>query len=146
MGVHYHNSINYGGLLQAYALIKALAAQGIRAEQISFDLTQLRAFAQNGNETQQSVKKSIISRIFARIEYLFECRFFSKYKSVKLIKRNENFKCFRDSIPHTEKNYNSKNIGEVNEKYDVFITGSDQVWSFEWFSKCCCHFSCNTYN
>ena len=33
---HYHNSLNYGGNLQAYALCKFLEQQGVDAEQISF--------------------------------------------------------------------------------------------------------------
>ena len=40
----YHNSINYGGVLQAYALAKFLNDQGYDAEQIRFvpELTELQ--------------------------------------------------------------------------------------------------------
>ena len=46
----YHNSQNYGGLLQAYALVKILKLKGYDAEQIDFDnqrkdlLTQIKIF------------------------------------------------------------------------------------------------------
>jgi len=46
----------------------------------------------------------------------------------KFDERLAEFKIFRDSIPHS-KEFTSATIFECNDIYDVFITGSDQVWN-----------------
>ena len=40
----------------------------------------------------------------------------------------DKFREFAYSIPHSKRIYSPENIHEANEEYDIFITGSDQVW------------------
>ena len=37
------------------------------------------------------------------------------------------------NVLHSKKIYDSNNINEVINEYDIFITGSDQVWNFDGF-------------
>ncbi len=114
---HYYNSKNYGGNLQAYALCKVLDQMGMNAEQISFD-----RYA-NRKRSRITVKK-IAKNIFYGL---------SKLRSVSIREglkhRNHRLDAFnRNVIPHTTTIYNEKNISQCVDNYDVFITGSDQVW------------------
>lgn len=116
---HYYLSDNYGGNLQAYALCKVLNKLGHEALQICY-------------------KRDIISRA-----NLFQkCFRFFRYRSKRIIVRI----CVRDFynkindrkkailvfnqhvIPHSTKVYNETSLSELNDKFDMFITGSDQVW------------------
>lgn len=114
----YHNSQNYGGLLQAYALVHYLNGLGYRAEQIDFD----------------NVRTDIITQLKKKIKML------GKQQSAQIItedmqkKLNMRENCLRkyreESIPHSSKIYNYSNIYESNQDYDVFICGSDQIWNY----------------
>ena len=56
----------------------------------------------------------------------------SRYKATQLMinSRKSVFKEFAENYVEASKNvYNSKNIVDANKEYDIFITGSDQVWS-----------------
>lgn len=109
----YHNSENYGGILQAYALTKKINLLGGDAKQIDFDTCGNRIFAKK-NTLITSVKISIAK--------------FLKLLSVGKQKKSKTIKKFRDSIPHT-RTVNSDNIKGILNDFDVFITGSDQVWN-----------------
>lgn len=124
---HYYNSNNYGGNLQAYALCKVLQNNGIDAEQICFSRqpkkTSLRQTLKNDGVlvfTKKAVKK-----LFDKIKKLAP-----KNKKVlaQLEKRKQNFLKFNQSIPHSQKVYNQNDVASANDVYDLFITGSDQVW------------------
>lgn len=109
---HYYNSKNYGGMLQAYALVKVLRDLGYDAEQI--------CYLAESNSTQKSLKscvKSLINMVIKK----------------KLDRRKKAFKQFEISIPHSKKVYSERDIEQSVELYDSFITGSDQVWNFKWY-------------
>ncbi len=110
---HFHESINYGGVLQAFSLCKFLNDNGFIAEQILFDF-------KSKPVTLKSTLKHKIASIILKI---------------MLKKRLFRFNRFRNNIPNSTKIYNYLNIHETNNNYDVFITGSDQVWNFKWFSE-----------
>lgn len=120
---HYLNSTNYGGNLQAYALCTYLKNHGYDAQQISYD----RSF-------DNSPPKSIVKRIkwFLRKTQKKVKRIPAEIKTVairkKLKQRENTVLCFNRSIPHT-KVYTSKTIASCVDDFDVFITGSDQVWN-----------------
>ncbi|ONI46469.1 hypothetical protein AN640_00760 [Candidatus Epulonipiscium fishelsonii] len=66
----------------------------------------------------------------------FECeviRFDYKTKQAELTNKSysnaEQMQAFSETIPHSSKIYNSATIYECNELYDIFICGSDQIWS-----------------
>lgn len=113
---HYYNSLNYGGNLQAYALCKYLSQQGYVAEQISYELN---------TETCKN-----------RIKHLLKCFIYGKkYRDFHRIRKNAFFHFNKVRIPHSDEVYTDKNIVECIQKYDIFITGSDQVWNLNMYRK-----------
>lgn len=116
----FHNSSNYGGVLQAYALTKFLRNEGIIAEQICYN-----------NFSAFSLKR----RFFLLIKRVYLVGKSLKHLIIifKICKRNKIFKInAKKIIPHSSKIYNERNIKNCNKIYDGFITGSDQVWHGEW--------------
>jgi hypothetical protein len=114
---HYYNSKNYGGNLQAYALCKALRKMSVDAEQISFD-----RYA-NRKKAKITFKKIIKNVLLIMSKFIYR----DAYKNIRL--RNQCFDQFnRTIIPHSQTIYDSNNISECVDNYDIFITGSDQVW------------------
>lgn len=109
---HYYKSENYGGNLQAYALCKYIRQYlGYDAEQISYS-----------RRSNVNIK-AFLGRLF---------RLIRKYKNLRITRQLRqrrrailrfNQEAIRHSIPYTD-----ANLKETNAVYDVFITGSDQVW------------------
>ena len=121
---YYYKNHNYGGLLQAYALQYKLSKLGFDAEQISFDEPRV---GHNSNNAKAKLKK------FAkRILYFSRDKTRTKMNetiSSDINTRNHAFERFaNDVIPHSSV-YNVNTIKTAGSKYDVFITGSDQVWN-----------------
>lgn len=117
----YKNSVNYGGILQSYALCQALNSLGYKAQQISY--------------TGES--RNIIKRIkcgyysFSHFSHRISSAINRKKtndSSKKISELIHSFDCFKESIPHTSENYNGDSIFTCNY-FDVYITGSDQVWN-----------------
>lgn len=115
----YYKNYNFGGCLQAYALVRILRQLGFQAEQISYD----RKFSKNLSFKDQSI-------IF--IKQLMPGNYFHEVQ--KNILR---FKNFMAEIPHTPKVYTEQTIGSIKDEYDVFVAGSDQIWNP--------NFSCDAY-
>lgn len=111
----YYKSQNYGGLLQAYALVKAIDKYcNVSAEQICYDA-----------EKYYSIKH----KLYVAYKRIYACCFSPEKNLYKKFKARRNA-CFdfAESIPHSKKVYDIKNIKETNNIYDIFIVGSDQVW------------------
>lgn len=124
---HYYKSSNYGGNLQAFALCRALSLLGFECEQISYD--------------------SVYGRYRGRLRRLLSLsprRFFQKLRSrlfggraktppeiaTLLEERRRAIASFNErAIPHSEKVYNCDTVKETASLYDIFITGSDQVFT-----------------
>lgn len=112
---HYYKSKNYGGNLQAYALCRVLQKMGYSAEQI-----QLKK-----SKTLKNKILNLICRVRAQKNISLQ----------KLLrKRNRAIARFNLNAVAHSKVYTEKNIGSSVADYDVFITGSDQVWH----PKACC--------
>lgn len=116
----YHNSHNYGGLLQAYALVKIISKMGYVVEQIDYNSEKapklflsrikkcinymLHKYEKNDNEIPEMIKKSILER----------------WQELDL---------FREQIPHSIE-YDDKTIKKSLSQYDIFVCGSDQIWNY----------------
>lgn len=134
----YHENFNYGGQLQAYALQSYLQSKGLDCEQISFR-----------HETILEENKSMISKIsrrlftkpflHGRVRQVYRNRINAQRYSEFMLEeygkdiRKERFEYFMESIPHSE-NVDSKDVSSGIERYDVLITGGDQVWNTSWFN------------
>lgn len=113
---HYYNSKNYGGVLQAYALCQFLREQGYNAEQVQYD-----------KESDSSIKHKVGNcyRYFLTIPM----RIRHKKMYADLAARTRAFAEFRDKqIPHSASVFNRKSMNKLADAYDLYITGSDQVW------------------
>lgn len=105
---HYWGNENCGGLLQAYALVYILNSMGYKAEQISY--IQNKKESHNlRHKAKQGIKKLIISRKAGKIQ-------------------GKEFRMFMEDIPHS-KIYTYNTISNSNQEYEVFISGSDQIWN-----------------
>jgi len=103
-------NINYGSILQSYALQQTLKSIGFKGENIQWFV---------------NVKRSWLYRS-ARLGYRFFGDFFSPRS-----RRVAKFQHFRQQyIRETKNNYASfDNLASLNEAYDAFICGSDQIWA-----------------
>lgn len=116
----FYNSTNYGGILQAYALIRYLKINGYRAEQICYNLY-----------SAYSLNKRIKIIIKKYLQIISNPRNIKLYRKIE--KRNKIVvRAANRLVPHSEKVYKEKNIGCCINQYSMFITGSDQVWHGEW--------------
>ncbi len=120
----YYKSTNYGGVLQSYAMIKALEKIGYSAVQVSYE--------RGANNKNRSVIYSLLRKGYHFLRGM-KLILFNLPIQRSLNAKYEKFSSFRESIPHTDI-VNDNNIDELNQEYNIFITGSDQVWhpnSFE---------------
>ncbi len=119
---HFHKSINYGGVLQAYALCKFLNECGYDAKQILYV----------PKVTSVSVPSFTVKDIFEKINLRLEKRIYRKRNQDIKARMEQLFVEFRDAVPHTEREYTQADITDTNGLFDAFIAGSDQVWNPIW--------------
>lgn len=131
----YYKNLNYGGLLQAYALVKALEKIGVQAEQISFDRSKDRSpVLLSRKERFKSNPISFLNEFLQN--RLNGLHYQINYKEKRAVledqfkKRGLAFKSFEERIPHTPV-VDCQSIKELNYNFDGFICGSDQVWNPE---------------
>lgn len=130
----YYNSKNYGGNLQAYALCKFLNNQGYRSEQIQYKKT-IDGKSENVGFLSRLIKKIsdegiwlfFTNRIKSLVEKIIK-KTIAKNDYGCIANREKSFLEFNKGIPHGSNVYCDKNIGELNETYELFVVGSDQVW------------------
>lgn len=119
----YHANYNFGGLLQAYALPKALKEYfGVEAEQIDY------MPAAQKLKAERNGKKGLFQQLYQCI-YNFGIIFFDKINKTNLNHRKQAFDSFIDEIPHSESTYNYDFIDKSLSRYGVFVCGGDQIWN-----------------
>lgn len=115
--ITFHAVYNYGAVLQAYSLQKVFSDLQVESEIIDFR-----------RETQADYTSLYSSRhgIKSLIKNIMILPFHSKRK-----KRMQKFDDFiNNELVKSEKIYtNEEDLKCVNEIYNVFFTGSDQVWN-----------------
>lgn len=127
----YHDSINYGGVLQAFALQKAISRQGHVCKQIDFLREHRSAFSNIKIHFEERSIYNFVVYAVKKIKNKLSCKHAKLLidRNIKFLmdQRKEKFKLFRDNIPHTE-TYNKNTIVQSNGEFDIFICGSDQIW------------------
>ena len=121
----YYRNRNCGGLLQAFSLCKTLSSLGINAEQVCIDE---KSFCKS------EFSQKVISKVKKEGLFSLVCATRNKVKK-KLRSRSfsgyiKSFSLFEAQIPHSEKVYGCSSIPDLANDYDLFISGSDQVWSW----------------
>ena len=115
--ITFHRAINFGAVLQTYALNKTIENLGVNCEVIDYYCP----FLENHYKPFRikdlfNIKKMAI--IFLKNGYTKDNRINFELFSEKYIKKS--LKIYRT---HSD-------LIQCNEEYDTFITGSDQVWSY----------------
>lgn len=116
--VTFHHALNYGAVLQTYALQQYLNSLGIDSDVIDYRSPYIEHF-------YKPIKANPIknSKMFIR-EILY-------YSSNK--KKRMRFDSFLKNYIKLSKTVRSqRDLRQINSEYDFFIAGSDQVWNLKW--------------
>lgn len=111
--VTFHRPNNYGANLQAYALQEFINKQGYDANIIDY----------RNDEIEKSNK---IIKLNSGIKNFIKTIIFS----IKNVKKKKNFEKFRaNNYKLTKVYYNKSQLEKNEEKFDVYVSGSDQIWN-----------------
>lgn len=110
----FHRAVNYGAILQTYALQQALKNEGIESEVIDYRDNKI-------DNTYKLFYNKSPKRIIRDAMYY-----------TILSKRNKNFQKFIDNniTLSRKKVVNADELKNIENDYDKFITGSDQVFNY----------------
>lgn len=118
--ITFHNALNYGAALQTYATQKFLNELGHQCIIIDYSNKnrdkaynmRFQAYKQIKEKNYKMALKMVVGSIFMAQRRRSFDKFYNKYTL------------------RTEKKYKtSKELEELNEKFDFFLVGSDQVWN-----------------
>lgn len=112
--ITFHNTTNYGALLQAIALQKKIRELGAECETIDYRCPAIES------------REGYSPPSFTKNLYQYMCiwkNYFTQTRKRKIIKGFA-----KKHLATSKRKYNSANIAQSNNEYDVFITGSDMVW------------------
>lgn len=113
--ITFHKAVNYGAILQTYALQQSILKLGVDNNIIDYDCKFVSDVYKLINI--KSIKLFIKSLIAFRIYYHRKNKFKSFIKKYIILTNPVNKDILKSE--------------EFNNKYDFFITGSDQVWNYE---------------
>lgn len=117
--ITFHYAYNYGSVLQAFAMQTYLLEKGYEAKIIDYimkhDYEQYKIFRWN---TYLQRPQSLIADIFLIHKNLKRMRSFKNFVSNYLSLTN--IQC-----------YNCLDLENLNDDFEVFICGSDQIWNFD---------------
>ena len=128
----YHNSENYGCIAQSFALCKYIESLGFDAQLISYQHRRIK------NKNEEISRYGILHYIgehsnnfFLKINYRINHKvanlLLKKKLSDDLSKRSLAFEKSRNLSSHSEL-YSDDTIYQISSKYDIFVSGSDQIW------------------
>lgn len=115
--ITFHRAFNYGAVLQAYALCSKINTLNHHCEVIDYRNDKFeKEYKKVSVFTSKSVRDFISAMINGRIRNK---------------KRDLFIEFITRKIKLSSKRYTEKNICEANQEYDLFVSGSDQVWNLE---------------
>lgn len=131
--------MNYGNRLQNYAIQRVLENFNYIPETIDYEPSY--KMEKEKISKLEKIKTKILRCKIMGLEYIWNIIEKNIFKK-EIFKEKENYrkKCFEDfirnNIRFSNEKYNCKsNLKQLNKEYDVFITGSDQVWNPYWEGK-----------
>ena len=123
-----HRVVNYGSVLQTYALQKKINELGCECEVIDYyperftPLGMLKRIKNKGERLKKSLFIRTIARIVICPSYFIRFRMF--------------FGFLESNIQMTPKTYRkAEELINNSFDYDIYCTGSDQVWNYGWNEK-----------
>ena len=135
---HFHASLNYGGVLQSYALTHLLNTRRYSAEQLRY--------LQSSNRPQESLitrflhgkieglsLKKVLAFGVSCLSFPFRTFLQKRFVHPRIDRRRKNFDAFNAHAIPSSKEYTMQSISAAADAYDIFISGSDQVWNPNWF-------------
>ena len=124
----YYQSINYGGLLQAYALCHYIEhLEGFQAEQICYSGKKNIKIKGILKRVKLLGPTQVLFKVLKRIKSKFNRFITVFFLKTQLELRKKAIVKFRELIPHSDIVYNDENL--TDELYDIFVVGSDRVWN-----------------
>lgn len=120
-----YENYNYGGALQAYALIRYLGIKGYDARGVLYSGHDNIVYPTNKDKFQQYNKKEILNKVFRK----FESKVNSKKIEELILNRKELFLEFQKKYIPVSPIYNDLDLSRIENEFDFFISGSDQVWN-----------------
>ena len=114
----YHRFINYGGLLQAYALKEALKKEGADAEVVDYRCAYLENVGNSDLKDKRISNKRKLWKLAQFAQIRIKERKFGKFISAHL--------------DVSEPYLSIEELAKAADDYDIMITGSDQVWNEKW--------------
>ena len=115
--ITYHFSDNFGSILQSYALQTAIQKEGYECDIIDYRKPEVKKLYQILKPNTS--KYNIVMNIYSILYYM-------KLKKRKM--RYEQFRTDKLKLTQTRFEY-AQELNELNEQYDAFVCGSDQVWN-----------------
>ena len=121
---------NYGNKLQNYAMQKYLENQGYQSSTILHRTIYPDYTIARESEERNNMNRNF-SNIIERIKRKIYSKLYNKVLKTKEKNRNKKFNDFnKEFLNYTEKEYNtSDECLELNNIFDTFIVGSDQIWN-----------------
>lgn len=113
----YHDSDNFGSVLQAYALSRYLALNGIACEIVDYRKPEAEALYR------------IFKPLNCRHNILADLYALPYYRDLK--RRKERFEAFRQKMLPLSKRRFSDPVQLRDCDYDTYVVGSDQVWNMD---------------
>ncbi len=111
--ITYHNTTNFGAALQCYGLYKKISDLGGDVEVIDYHSKEIeRREVPYLMDRPQGFLERVKTRIYRRFLN-------KKYKAISLF--------MKGNIKYCEPVYR-ENIKKINDRYDVFVSGSDILW------------------
>ena len=110
---------NYGSILQAYALEKVIEDMGL----VEYEI--LQQFSANAFSISSLFAYIKEKGLYATLKYIIK-----KFGNKKLVQRKQ--KCDRFVKKYmriSEKTFDANNKTDIENNYDGFICGSDQIWN-----------------
>lgn len=112
--ITFHRAINYGAVLQTYALSKYLKESGYDVKVLDY--------------RSEAIESSYKVRLKPNMNSLKQMLLlpFSEKKKRKF------YEFIEKNIPHTRPLYTVEDLREEAHNFDFIVTGSDQVWNSQW--------------
>lgn len=113
----FHRAVNYGALLQAFALQRTLYGIGVESQIIDYrnqiieDMYRFKSFFE-----RRTIK--------SKIKYFIQGK-----NDIACIQKFEKFRDDRLNLT-SDIYYNAHDLKKIEDSFDLYITGSDQVWNY----------------
>jgi len=116
--ITFHRSINFGAVLQAYALKTTIDKLGVQAQIINYTTEHL----EKNVKMERLLTKLRLAKNPIKMMSVLIYGYYIKQKKNKFIE-------FSNEKLSLTKIFSCKNIEQLSDAFDIFITGSDQVWN-----------------